>query len=144
MFELKESLDKLQESLEVALQEVKNMSKYVNTLQKVVMGEGVAPAGTPKAKKRGSAGADILSLVQRSRKPISISNIKEKTEHSASAINAALNKLKKEGKIDSPQRGVYVAVKGKAKSKPKAPKEVKSPGAPEVKEPGGVEGEKVE
>ena len=61
----------------------------------------------PLKEKAVSATAAVLNLIQKSRKGISVSAIKEKTGFDSGKLNNILYRLKKSGKIKSEKKGVY-------------------------------------
>ena len=64
----------------------------------------------PAKEKAVSATATVLNLIQKSRKGISVSSIKEKTGFDSGKVNSIVYRLKKSGKIKSEKKGVYKKV----------------------------------
>jgi uncharacterized membrane protein len=69
-----------------------------------------AAAKTPAAKKTDklSATDSVLNIIKRSRKGIDTAGLKNKTGFKERKIWDAIKKLKKQGKIKSDVRGIYV------------------------------------
>lgn len=61
----------------------------------------------PAKEKAVSATEAVLNLIQKSRKGISVSAIKEKTGFDSRKVNGIVYRLKKSGKIQNVKKGVY-------------------------------------
>jgi outer membrane biosynthesis protein TonB len=61
----------------------------------------------PPKEKAVSATETVLNLIQKSRKGVSISTIKDKTGFDSRKVNSIVYRLKKRGKIKSVKKGVY-------------------------------------
>ena len=64
----------------------------------------------PPEEKAVSATATVLNLIQKSRKGISVSAIKEKTGFDSGKVNGIVYRLKKSGKIQNVKKGIYKKV----------------------------------
>ncbi|MBW1666991.1 MAG: hypothetical protein JRJ66_02840 [Deltaproteobacteria bacterium] len=124
MTQVKESLDSIQAGLEASLKELKRVRKVVESMEKA-MGGFFAPAKAPRARprkrvkpsakgkpsgKRGTATVAVLDIIEKSKEPVSLDEIKNETRFDQKKIYGILNRAKKQGKIKSPKRGVYVMV----------------------------------
>lgn len=86
--------------------ELKSMAKYLKTSGKGKAGRGRSvKAG---GERSGSATAAVLSAIQKSKKGISIDLIMERTGAGRQTVNGILARMKKEGKIKTASRGIYV------------------------------------
>jgi len=117
MKKLKDQLKTVAKSLAALSKQVEKITKQVDKLQ---------PSKTPVAKKTRVAVAKkaaikkaapakpltlldtVFNVVKRTRKGITVAQLKEKTRFSDRQISNALYKLSKQGKIVAKSRGLYV------------------------------------
>ena len=65
----------------------------------------------PKVTKKPvkvSAAATVLAIIKRSRKGVDVTTLKNKAGLKGRSVNTIIYRLKKEGKIKSSERGIYV------------------------------------
>ena len=62
----------------------------------------------PKKPARVSAAATVLGIIKRSRKGIDFATLKKKTGFEGRKISGIIQRFKKEGKIKSSEKGIYV------------------------------------
>lgn len=86
--------------------ELKSISLYLKSVG-AVNGRRSRQAKANGARS-GSATAAVLSAIEKSKKGISIDQIMEQTGSGRQTVNGILARMKKEGKIKTASRGVYV------------------------------------
>lgn len=68
------------------------------------------------AKKIAASGTGILDnvygIISRSRKGVTVAQLRQKTDFETRQVNNAIYKLKQKGKIEAISRGVYAKKKG--------------------------------
>lgn len=115
MKKLKDQLKNISKSLASLSNQVEKITKQVDKLQ----AKKAAPAPKKTAAKKKVAAKKapdkqltvidtILNAIKRSRKGITIAQLKEKTDFNARQLSNVLYKLSKKGKIQSKSRGLYV------------------------------------
>ena len=102
------SLTSLSKQLEKIIKQVEKLpsKKAAVAPKKTVAKKKVAPKKTPA--KPPTVIDSILNAIQKTKKGITITQLKEKTEFNSKQITNALYKLTKKGKIESKSRGLYV------------------------------------
>jgi predicted Rossmann fold nucleotide-binding protein DprA/Smf involved in DNA uptake len=77
--------------------------------KKAALAKKATPAkkAAPKKPQKPSATDTVLNIVKRSKKTVDTASLKKKTGLKDNSIRAILSKLKKQGKIISPNKGVY-------------------------------------
>lgn len=124
MTTLKDSLDNIQDAAQTimkeiksvrksvanleSMKEVKELEKSINKLKSAISGGEASVSQTKAAPKRGESGKVVMNLVEKSKEGISVGEIKNATGLSYGTINKILNEAKKEKKVKSPKRGVYI------------------------------------
>jgi len=125
MKKLKDQLKTISNSLTSLSKQVEKITKQVEKLQSKKA--AVAPKKTAAkkkvvAKKVGAKKAppkrapakpptvidSILNAIKKTKKGITIAQLKEKTEFNSKQLSNALYKLTKKGKIEAKSRGLYV------------------------------------
>jgi predicted Rossmann fold nucleotide-binding protein DprA/Smf involved in DNA uptake len=125
MKKLKDQLKTIRSSLTSLSKQVEKITKQVEKLQPKKT--AVAPKKTAAkkkvaAKKVGAKKAapkkapakpptvidSILNAIQKTKKGITIAQLKEKTEFNSKQLSNALYKLTKKGEIEAKSRGLYV------------------------------------
>ena len=115
MKKLKDQLNTISKSLASHSKQVEKIIKQLDKLRPKKAAS--APKKTAAKKKVAAKKAPakqltvidtILNAIKKSRKGISISQLKEKTEFNAKQLSNALFKLSKKGKIQAKSRGLYV------------------------------------
>lgn len=127
---VRESLQNIENLLEALLKEVGNMREYVDDIEKAVIGKPVAPvkrkagrkasrkearkkAGKKQAhkirgKKKKTQAEQVISVIQKNPDGISAGVIIKEKGLEKKAVYGVLNRAKKDRKVKSPKRGVYV------------------------------------
>jgi len=109
MKELKRDLKSVLKSLRVLEEKTKQMAKKVDKLEKAQAPK--EPKGEPKAAKkptRLSASETVLAIIKRSRKGIDTATLKKKTGFEGRKVGDIIFRLRKQGKIKSERKGLYV------------------------------------
>ena len=115
MKKLKDQLKTISSSLTSLSKQVEKITKQVEKLQPKKA--AVAPKKTVAKKKVAAKKAPakhptvidtILNAIKRSRKGITIAQLKEKTDFNSKQLSNALYKLSNKGKIQTKSRGLYV------------------------------------
>ena len=111
MKQLKKDLQAISKSLK---QLTLRTEKIVKKLDKVEKPKAVKK---PKAKARPkvtrkpvkiSAAATVLAIIKRSRKGVDVATLKTKTGFEGRKISDIVKRFKREGKIKSSEKGIYV------------------------------------
>jgi hypothetical protein len=110
---MKESLQKIQKNLESAQAEITRLYDLLDNVEKTFGGvktkTAPAKAKAPKVEK-GSATQRVLGLVGKHAEGISTDALIKQTGLEQKTVYGILNKAKKQKKVKSPKRGVYIAV----------------------------------
>ena len=120
MKKLKDQLKTISSSLTSLSKRVEKITKQVEKLQpkkaavapKKTAAKKKVPAKKVAAKKAPAKPPtvidSILNAVKKTKKGITIAQLKEKTEFNSKQLSNALYKLTKKGKIEAKSRGLYV------------------------------------
>ena len=116
MKELKRDLKSVMKGLKALLQETEKIAKKVDKIGKAKVAKKPKPKPRVKpAKKRVAKKATkvtaidaVLSVVKKSKKGVDTAILKKKTGFVERKIWDVVNRLKKQGKIKSKGKGVYV------------------------------------
>ena len=115
---MKETLKMVQKNLESAQAELSKLCDLVDSLEKTVGGvkadkpvkASPARKKTPKPKAaKGTATDRVLALIKKSPEGISSEAIIKQTGLQKKTVYGIVTKAKKEKKVKSPKRGIYVA-----------------------------------
>ena len=115
MKDLKMSLRKVARDLTKAAREIEKVAAIWET-QKATPTKPKKKAAVKKplkqtvSAKQPTAVDTVFGTIRRSKKGVNISSIKQKTGYDNKKIHNLVYKLKKQGKIKSPTKGVYVKV----------------------------------
>ena len=115
-------MNKVQSQLQTVSKSLASLSKQVEKLSKQVAkiqpAKKTAAARRPAAKKfkarravpaKGTTVLDsVFSVIKRSKKGVTIAQLKDKTDLDARQLSNALYKLSKKGQVYAKSRGVYV------------------------------------
>ena len=115
MNNLKSQLKTVSKSLAALSKQVEKLSNQVekpNAVKKAVAKKPTA-AKKAAAKKAAPAGGKtvldtVLDVIKRSKKGVSVAQLKTKTQLDARQLSNALYKLSKKGMVQAPSRGLYV------------------------------------
>ena len=111
MKQLKKDLQAVSKSLKQLTLRTEKISKELNKLQKA------KPVKKPKAKAKSkatkkpvkvSAAATVLAIIKGSRKGVDVATLKNKSGFESRKISNIVQRFKREGKIKSGGRGIYV------------------------------------
>ena len=112
MKELQRDLQSVLKSLRALTQKTKKMTKQLEKLEK---GQDAKKPKTKKAEKpdakkvkKATATDTVLAIIKRSRKGIDTATLKKKTGFKVRSVENIIYRLKKEGKIKSEPKGIYV------------------------------------
>jgi predicted Rossmann fold nucleotide-binding protein DprA/Smf involved in DNA uptake len=111
-------MKKLQNQLKTVSKSLATLSKQVEKLSQQV-GKSQAAAATPArkatAKKKSASGTGgktvldtVYDVIRRSKKGVTVSQLKDKTNLDARQLSNALYKLSKKGQVYAKSRGLYV------------------------------------
>ena len=102
------SLTSLSKQLDKIIKQVEKLpsKKAAVAPKKTVTKKKVAPKKAPA--KPPTVIDSILNVIQKTKKGITISQLKEKTEFNSKQLSNALYKLTKKGEIEAQSRGLYV------------------------------------
>lgn len=113
--ELERQLAQVEEALGAAAPKKKARAKRKPATKKKIVRRGrptkkkAAPkAKAKKAPRKETATGAVLNMIKRSRSGVSTTQIKKKTGFDDRKIWGIVNRLKKNGKIKSAKRGIYV------------------------------------
>jgi hypothetical protein len=118
MEELKKSLEKVGSDLKKMAEQVETLAGKLEAQKKASPKRTAAKAkpaktGTKKVSKKTAqptAVDTVFGIIKRYKKGASMATIKQKTGYDSKKINNLVYKLKKQGKIKSETKGVYVKV----------------------------------
>ena len=114
MRELKRDLQSMVKSLKALTQKTEKMAKELDRLEKAQTPK--RPKAKPKAAKKTvakkpaklSASGTVLAIVKRSRKGVDKAALVKKTGFKGRTVESIIYRLKKQGKIKSVGKGIYV------------------------------------
>ncbi|UCD78054.1 MAG: hypothetical protein JSW26_21995 [Desulfobacterales bacterium] len=110
-------MKKLQNQLKTVSKSLAALSKQVEKISQQISqappAKKAAPAGKPAAKKAAPAGGktvleSVYDVIKRSKKGVTVAQLKEKTNLDARQLSNALYKLSKKGQVFAKSRGLYV------------------------------------
>jgi predicted Rossmann fold nucleotide-binding protein DprA/Smf involved in DNA uptake len=104
---LSTKVEKLSKQVDKGLTTKKTASKSTKAKPKVSKTAPVKKVKTVKADKGETVLNSVFDVIKRSRKGISIAQLKEKTDLNPRQLSNALYKLTKKGPIKSTSRGIY-------------------------------------
>jgi len=104
--QLQRDVQSLLKNLKSLTQKTERMVAKVNMLEKAPGGRRTAA----KPAKKVTAIDTVYGIIKRSRKGVNATTLKMKTGYGGRKIFDIVHKLKKQGKIKSPGKGIYVKV----------------------------------
>ena len=113
---VKTALQPIRKGLEILTKGIKDMEKLLNSIEDALATgkpKKITKAKTTGAKKRPSkrtATDAILTIIKAGPRGVTSAQIKEKTGFSDTKMRNIIFRLKKQGKIRSRKRGVYIQV----------------------------------
>jgi predicted Rossmann fold nucleotide-binding protein DprA/Smf involved in DNA uptake len=117
MKELQRDLQSVLKSLRALTQKTDKMIKQLEKLDKAqaakkpkakAVKKAVAKKPDAKKVKKATATDTVLAIIKRSRKGIDTATLKKKTGFKVRSVENIIYRLKKEGKIKSERKGLYV------------------------------------
>ena len=115
MKQLQTQLKSISKSLASLSKQVERITKQVDKLQpaKKAPAKKTAAKKAPVRKKKAAAGGktvldSVFDVIKRSRKGVSIAELRSKTKLDARQLSNALYKLSKKGMVKTKSRGIYV------------------------------------
>ncbi|MDP4856790.1 MAG: hypothetical protein NWR42_05220 [Desulfobacterales bacterium] len=100
-------VEKLSKQVDKGLAAKKTASKSTKAKPKVAKTAPVKKVKTVKVDKGETVLNSVFAVIKKSRKGISIAQLKEKTDLNPRQLSNALYKLTKKGSIKSTSRGIY-------------------------------------
>ena len=100
-------VEKLSKQVDKGLAAKKTASKSTKAKPKVTKAAPVKKVKTVKVDKGETVLNSVFDVIKKSRKGISIAQLKEKTDLNPRQLSNALYKLTKKGSIKSTSRGIY-------------------------------------
>ena len=110
---LKMSLRKVARDLTKAAREVEKVADKLEAQNKLATKAAkkvTVKKVSKKTAKQPTAVEAVFAIIKRSKKGVNMATIKQKTGYDNKKIHNLVYKLKKQGKIKSPTKGVYVKV----------------------------------
>jgi predicted Rossmann fold nucleotide-binding protein DprA/Smf involved in DNA uptake len=104
---LSKQVEKLSELVDKGLAVKKTDSKSTGGKPKPAKAPAAKPAKTLKEDKSATVLKSVLDVIKKSRKGISIAQLKENTDLNPRQLSNALYKLTKKGSIKAVSRGIY-------------------------------------
>ena len=116
MKELKRDLQSMAKSLKELTEKTEKMIKTLDKLEKTQMAKKTKEKAKPKAARKAvakkptrvSASGTVLAIIKRSRKGVDRATLRNKTDLEGRKIRDIIYRLKKQGKIKSEPKGIYV------------------------------------
>ena len=111
MKELKRDLQAVSKSLKQLTLRTEKIAKKLDKLEKPKPVKKPKAKAKPKVTKKPvkvSAAATVLAVIKRSRKGVDVATLKNKTGFEGRKISNIVQRFKREGKIKSGGRGIYV------------------------------------
>ena len=110
MKELKKSLEKVASDLKKIAGQVERLAGKLEAQSKAAPAKTVAKKVSKKTATQPTAADTVYKVIARLKKGANMAAIKQKTGYDAKKIHNLVYKLKKQGKIKSEAKGVYVKV----------------------------------
>jgi len=111
MKQLKRDLQVISKSLKQLTLRTEKIVKGLDKLEKtkpVKKSKAKAKPKTTKKPVKVSAAATVLTIIKRSRKGVDVATLKNKTGFESRKVSNIVQRFKREGKIQSGGRGIYV------------------------------------
>ncbi len=111
MKQLKKDVQAMLKSLKQATAKTETMIKKLENIEKTNPAKKSTAKAKPKVTKKPvkiSAAATVLAIIKRSRKGVDVATLKNKTGFESRKISNIVQRFKREGKIKSGGRGIYV------------------------------------
>ena len=110
MKNLQSQLKSVSKSLAALSKQVEKLSNQVAMPKAVKKPSAVTKAAAPKAAPAGGKTVldTVLDVIKRSKKGVTVAQLKTKTQLDARQLSNALYKLSKKGMVQAASRGLYV------------------------------------
>jgi len=111
MKQLKRDLQAISKSLKQLTLRTEKIAKKLEKLEKPKPVKKPKAKARPKVTKKSvkvSAAATVLAIIKRSRKGVDVATLKTKTGFEGRKISDIVQRFKREGKIKSSKKGIYV------------------------------------
>ena len=111
MKQLKKDLQAVSKSLKQLTLRTEKIAKKLDKLEKPKPVKKPKAKAKPKVTKKPvkvSAAATVLAIIKRSRKGVDVATLKTKTGFESRKISNIVQRFKREGKIKSSGKGIYV------------------------------------
>ncbi len=110
MKNLQSQLKSVSKSLAALSKQVERLSNQAEMPKAVKKPSAVKKAAAPKAALAGGKTVldTVLDVIKRSKKGVTVAQLKTKTQLDARQLSNALYKLSKKGMVQAPSRGLYV------------------------------------
>ncbi len=119
MIPLRRVLQSFEHGLKVLIEKTQDMQKMFDTLEEALTAEKpktktaakkkpAKKAAVKKKPARKTATHAVVNIIQKSRKGVTTAQIKKKTGLSEKQIWNVVNRAKRQGKIKSEKKGIYV------------------------------------
>lgn len=111
MKQLKRDLQAVSKSLKQLTLRTEKIAKKLDKLKKAKPVKQAKAKAKPKVTNKPtkvSAAATVLAVIKRSRKGIDVATLKNKTGFEGRKISGIVQRFKREGKIKSSGKGIYV------------------------------------
>ena len=111
MKKLQSELKAISKSLAALTQKVEKLAQQATETQPA---KKAAPAKAPAAKAKAAAGGgktvldSVYDVIKRTKKGVTVAQLKQKTNLDARQLSNALYKLSKKGQVYAKSRGLYV------------------------------------
>jgi hypothetical protein len=110
---VKKDLQSVVKSLKVLTEKAEKISRRLDALENVQPAKkrtARPKAAAAKQKAPGTATETVLGIIKRQKNGIDTAALKKKTDFDTKTIRNVIFRLKKQGKIQSGSRGIYMAV----------------------------------
>jgi len=122
MLALRKVLESIEKHLHTITQKIENMHNLLDNLEQALHTEEIKATKpstkraarkriakkAPKKRTKETATDAVLNIISRSTKGVTTAQIKQKTGYDEKKIWGIVNRAKKQGKIKSEKKGVYV------------------------------------
>ena len=116
---MKKDLQAVSKNLKQLIRKTESIVKKLDRLEKTKPARKAKPKAVRKSKPKARAkvtkksaiaspSGAILAIIKRSRKGVDVATLRNKAGIEGRKLNAIVHRLKKEGKIKSVRRGIYV------------------------------------
>ena len=111
MKQLKRDLQAISKSLKQLTLKAEKIARKLDELEGSKPAKKSSAKAKPKASKKPdkvSAAAIVFAIIKRSKKGVDVATLRKKTGFEGRKISGIIQRFKKEGKIKSREKGIYV------------------------------------